>query len=396
MKLKPINEQVVCIVGASSGIGRETALRFARRGARLVVAARGAEGLESLVGEIRSAGGEARAVVCDVLHFEEVERVAAAAVEAYGRLDTWVHLAAVSIYAKFEETTPEEFKQVIETNLTGQAYGAMAALPHLRRAGGGALIHVSSVEARRALPYQSAYASSKHGMKGFLEAMRMELAREGVPISVTEVMPSSINTPFFNKARTKLGVKPMGVKPMYQPHLVADAILFAAENAVAEITVGGAGKALAVSQCISPRLTDTVLSLVAFEGQKTDEPKTEAAPDNLFHTLGGDHRVEGDFTHEARETSLYTWLETHPNVKRAVAAGAFGAIALLVGRALKNDRNNNDSHRDRSTRHIISRNDATGTRQPRTRRNVTRELKPWRTADGRRFAEASEGWMLDD
>lgn len=376
MKLKAINEQVVCIVGASSGIGRETALRFARRGARLVVAARGEQGLLTLVDEIRGAGGEAHALTCDVLRFDEVKRVADTAVEIYGRLDTWVHLAAVSIYATFEETTPDEFKQVIDTNLTGQAYGAMAALPHLRRAGGGALIHVSSVEARRALPYQSAYAASKHGMKGFIEAMRMELAREGVAVSVTEVMPSAINTPFFDKARTKLGVKPMGVKPIYQPHLVADAILYAAENAIAEITVGGAGKALAVSASVAPRLTDTVLSLVAFEGQRTDEPKGVDAPDNLFQSLDGYDYVEGDSAQDARETSLYTWLAMHPSVKRAVAAGALGVLALWATRAWKNSDDDNDSS---------PRNKRKSLRAPR--RTPQRNSQPKQT---------DEHWMLDD
>lgn len=188
MKLKPIEQLVVVIIGASSGIGRVTALRFAARGVKLILAARGQQGLSTLVDEIRRRGGEAKAVTCDVLHFEQVKAVADAAFEIYGRIDTWVHLAAASIYATFEQTTPEEFKQIIDTNLTGQAYGAMAALPHLKRKGRGALIHISSVEARRALPYQSAYASSKHGIKGFLEALRMELAREGTSISITEVM----------------------------------------------------------------------------------------------------------------------------------------------------------------------------------------------------------------
>lgn len=329
MKLKPINEQVVVVIGASSGIGRETALRFAARGARVVAAARGDEGLQSLVGEIERGGGEARSVVADATHADQMRHVAAMAVEWFGRIDTWVHAAAVSLYATFEETTPEEFKQIIDTNLTGAAYGAMAALPHLKREG-GALVVISSVEARRALPFQSAYAASKHGIKGFLEALRMELEREGSAVSVTEVMPSGINTPFFNKARTKLGVKPMPVKPIYQPSHVADAILFAAENPTPEITVGGAGKALAVLESFAPRLADRALEMVAFEGQRSDEPKPEGAPDNLYASLAGYDRVEGDFTDESRQTSLYTWLATHPAAARAITLGALGGLALLL------------------------------------------------------------------
>src|SRR5688572_6393849 len=126
MKLKPIKEQVVVVFGASSGIGRETALQFAHCGARVVVSARGANALDSLATEINAAGGQAIAVPADAAEFEQVKAVAERAVETYGRLDTWVHLAAISIYATFEQTTPEEFKRLIDVNLVGQAYGAMA------------------------------------------------------------------------------------------------------------------------------------------------------------------------------------------------------------------------------------------------------------------------------
>ena len=133
VKLKPVGEQVVVLMGASSGIGRETALRFARKGARVVVSARGEEGLDSLVEEIRAEGGDASYVVAEVTDFDQVKAVADRAVEEYGRLDSWVHLAAVGLFATFEQTTPEEFERVIDVNLRGQVYGAMAALPHLKR-----------------------------------------------------------------------------------------------------------------------------------------------------------------------------------------------------------------------------------------------------------------------
>lgn len=337
--LKPIKEQVVVIFGGSSGIGRATALSFAEQGAKVLVAARGEDGLKSVVEEIKANGGEANYVVADAVDFESVKNVAEIAAALHGRIDTWIHLAAVSLYATFEETTPDEFKQIIDVNLTGQAYGAMAALPHLKREGRGALIHISSVEARQALPYQSAYAASKHGMKGFLSALRLELQHEGIPISVTEIKPSGINTPFFNKARTKLDVKPMPVAPIYQPQIVADAILYAAENPVPEITVGGAGRALEVASTIAPRITDAVLGRIAFEGQKTDESKSENAADNLYYPLPGFNKVEGDFSEQARTKSSYTWTATHPFVTRLLAGVAFGAAASLLVRAAFNGKN---------------------------------------------------------
>src|SRR5215218_6603064 len=241
MRLKAVEEQVVVLMGASSGIGRETALRFAKRGAKVVVSARGEEGLDSLVEEIRREGGEAIAVPAETSQFEQVKAVADRAVEEYGRLDTWVHLAAVGLFATFEHTTPEEFGRVIDVNLMGQVYGAMAALPHLKREGRGALIHISSVEAKRSFPFHSAYGASKHGIDGFLEALRVELKHERWRVRVSQVMPGTINTPFFDKGRTKLGVKAVGVPPIYEPETVANIILYAAENPARDLVSGGGG-----------------------------------------------------------------------------------------------------------------------------------------------------------
>src|SRR5918997_4403746 len=190
VQLKPVRDQVVVLMGGSSGIGRETALRFAKSGAKVVVAARSEAGLRSLEDEIRELDGEATAVVADVTEFEQVEAVAQRAVEEYGRLDTWVHLAAVGLFAPFDQTEPEEFRRVVEVDLMGQVYGAMAALPRIKREGSGALVHISSVVGKRSAPLQSAYSASKHGIDGFLEALRVELLHDGWnSIGITNVMP---------------------------------------------------------------------------------------------------------------------------------------------------------------------------------------------------------------
>src|ERR671916_2191682 len=318
MQLKPIEEQVVVLMGASSGIGRETALRFARRGAKVVVSARNEEGLHSLVREIQGRGGQATAVVAEVSDFEQVEAVADRAVEEYGRLDTWVHLAAVGLYATFEQTTPEEFKRVVDVNLIGQVYGAMAALPHMKREERGALIHVSSLEAKRSFPFHSAYGAAKHGIDGFLEALRVELKHEGLPISVTQVLPGTINTPLFDKARTKLGVKPVGLPPIYEPETVADIILYAAENPARDLISGGAAQALIINQRLSPRMLDAILATRAgFSPQKTEEPRSEDDPDNLYAPIQGHDTARNGF--RALSRSLYNWLQMHPTVRRRAA-----------------------------------------------------------------------------
>jgi hypothetical protein len=245
-----------------------------------------------------------------------------------------VHLAAVGLFAAFEETTPEEFARVVDVNLMGQVYGAMVALPHLKRGGGGALIHVSSMGAKRSVPLQSAYCASKHGIDGFLEALRVELMREGAPVSVTQVMPATINTPFFDKARTKLGVKPVAPPPIYQPGVVADAVLFAAERPARDLVVGGAARAVVTAQQVSPRLLDVLLRRFGFGVHYTDDPKTEDAPDNLFDPVRGLDTVEGSFRHRAHPRSLYNRLELHPALKRATALGAaLAALAVLRGRS---------------------------------------------------------------
>jgi NAD(P)-dependent dehydrogenase (short-subunit alcohol dehydrogenase family) len=329
VQLKPVEEQVVALMGASSGIGRETALRFAERGARVVVSARSEEGLNSLVEEVRDKGGQATAIPAEVTDFEQVKAVANAAVEKYGRLDTWVHLAAVGLFATFEQTTPEEFARVIDVNLMGQVYGAMTALPHLKREGRGALIHISSVEAKRSFPFHSAYGASKHGIDGFLEALRVELKHEGWPISVTQVMPATINTPFFDKGRTKLGVKPVGIPPIYEPETVANVILYAAENPARDLVSGGAAQALIINQRLSPRMLDTVLATRAgFSPQLTDEPRSKDDPDNLYAPIEGHDTARNDF--RALSRSLYNWLEMHPTVRRGVAVGtALGLLGAL-------------------------------------------------------------------
>lgn len=331
MNLKPIAEQVVVVFGASSGIGRETAKQFAQRGAKVVVSARREESLDEVVREIEAAGGEAAALPAEVTDFSQVKAVADFAVMRYGRLDTWVHLAAVSVYAPFDRTAPDEFRRIIDVNLTGQAYGAMAALPHIRQKG-GSLIHVSSVEGEVAVPYHSAYAASKRGLVGMLDALRLELRREEVPVNVANIMPASINTPFFDNARTRLGVKPRGVPPDYEPDVVARTILYAAEHPVRDLYAGGAGAVLVGLRRFSPKLVDGLLNLVAFDLQKTDEPKSDTAPNNLFTPLPGRDGIQGSMSKEARSFSLYTWLETHPLARGVAMVGLAAGLFAFVAR----------------------------------------------------------------
>ena len=330
MKLKPLSEQVAVVFGASSGIGRQTALDMAARGAKVVAAARGEAGLHSLVDEIQAAGGQAFYVVADAANHPQVQNVAQECIRRYGGMDTWVHAAGVILFARVEDTTPEEFKQVMEVNLLGQIHGALAALPHLRQ-NGGALIHISSVEAIRAAPLQSAYAASKHGISGFLEGLRAELIHEGADVSVTEIMPAVINTPIWETGRNKTGKKVTGpLPPAYHPKVVADAILYAAENPVRDMVAGTAGLMVRYSERVSPALADYVSSWMGYR-QLTDEPADPDARDNLFKPVTDSDRVEGTLEGWKMDFDFFTWIRTRSSGAKAAAgaAGLAGVLAVL-------------------------------------------------------------------
>jgi NAD(P)-dependent dehydrogenase (short-subunit alcohol dehydrogenase family) len=286
------------------------------------------------VDEIRGFGGEATASVADVTVFEQVKAIADRTVEVYGRLDTWVHCPAIAVYAAFDKTTPEEFQRVIDVGLMGQVYGAMAALPHLKREGQGALIHVSSVLGRRSLPLQSSYCTAKHGMEGFIESLRVELQHEGIPISVTSVKPAAVNTPLYNNALTRLGVKPASLPPFYDPSLVADAILYVAEHPTRDFLVGDAARAIDLLQRLSPSLVDFILERVAFQLQRTSQPKSEDAPNNIYEPVPANDKVKGDFNN-LTIPSVSDWLDKNPPFKWGTIA-SIAALALLAAQAFNN------------------------------------------------------------
>ena len=323
-RLRPVGEQVVVIIGASSGMGRETARRFAERGARLVLGAREREGLDAVVEDCRSAGAQVEPIAVDVARYADVEAVAAFTVERFGRIDTWVQLAGIGVWSRFLDMTPEEFRQVVEVNLIGQANGAKAALPRLLEAGGGALIEVSSVEAEVPIADQTAYAASKHGMAGFLRALRMEVQDDDLPIAVTQILPSSIDTPFFASARTRLGVQPAPIGPVYDPGVAAAAIVHAAEHPSGDIRIGGAGVAMAALYKLAPGLTGSILRRVTRIQQRSDIPKSSVAPDNLMHPLDGPREVRDLGT--GRRFSVATWAQLHPRVVWTAVAGGVGVV----------------------------------------------------------------------
>jgi NAD(P)-dependent dehydrogenase (short-subunit alcohol dehydrogenase family) len=331
MKLRPIEEQVVVITGATSGIGRAAALEFARRGAKVVVSGRSQSAVDALVDEIRGLPAAAIGFPAEVKDYHQLKALADRAAETYGRIDTWVHSAAVMMYASVRQTDPEEYRQMLEVNLLGQIYGAQAALPYLERQG-GALILIGSGESKRALPLQSAYAASKFGLVGFADALRVELAHANAPVSVTSILPAGINTPLYDKALTRLGTKPRPLGVFYQPEEVARAILYAAEHPVRDLYVGSGARLLDLVERISPRLVDFVLERMAFRGQRTEIPKSPSAPNNLYQHLAGHDQVRGSLGHKTWEISPYTRWRTNPAARWAVSLLALAGGAFFFAR----------------------------------------------------------------
>jgi short-subunit dehydrogenase len=332
LKLKRLENQVMVITGATSGIGLVTARRAAERGARVVLCSRNEPELRETVAAIEQSGGTARSVVADVANRNEVERLAATAVEEFGALDTWVNNAGVSFYGRLTEVAIEDMRRLFEVNFWGTVYGARAAVARLRR-NGGALINLGSVLSDRAIPLQGAYAASKHAVKGFTDALRMELEEERAPISVTLIKPSAIDTPYFEHAKNYMAVEPKPPAPVYAPDVVANAILRAAEHPVRDITIGGGGRLLSALGTALPRLTDIYMERAMFSSQRSAVP-SESRAGNLYQPAAGGARERGEYRGHVMRSSMYTKAALSPG-KALLAAGlglaVFAGLRSLTG-----------------------------------------------------------------
>ena len=329
--LRPIHDQVIVVVGATSGIGRETALRFAERGARLVVTARDEPALQALATELRERGATAVEILAgDVADEGNAPAIVDLATRTFGRIDTWAHIAGVEIFATLEETRPAEFRRLIEVNLLGVAYAAMAAVPVLRSGQGGAFIAVSSVEADVPIPAQAAYAASKHGVAGLLRTLRMELENDGAPVAVTQVQPYGIDTPLFRVALDRMDAPPRPASPPYDPGVVAELIVHAAEHPSRELFAGGLGWLSAMSQRYAPRLSEAVLARIGERMTKGGGPGLTSAPGtgNLFRPLPGTTAIRGGYG--GRTFSVGNRLQMTPTPVRLAALAVVGAVGALA------------------------------------------------------------------
>ena len=328
VRLKPLGDQVIVITGASSGIGLVTAKQAAAAGARVLLVARNQASLDAAVAEIRAAGGRATALAADVADEQKVDAIAEVARREFGTIDTWVNNAAVSMYGRVMELPTGDLRRQMDVNYWGQVYGSRAAVRAMQERG-GALINVGSALSDRAIPLQAGYCAAKHALKGFTDALRMELEEAGVPISVTLVKPASIDTPFFDKARTYMDTEPQPVPPVYAPEVAAHVILRAATEPIREILAGGAGAKLSLARLL-PRLADLYMERWTFDAQRSREPARSRA-DNLYLHVDDDGGERGkNWDGHTRESSLYTKASLNPLIACAIAAGVTVAFAAAV------------------------------------------------------------------
>jgi len=290
---KSLAEQVIVVTGASSGIGLCTALLAAERGAQVVLLAR-SDVLEDIVAEIRAEGGRADAFQVDVSNREDVARVAADIVSRYGRIDTWVNNAGVSIYGRLHEVPDADHRRLFEVNFWGLVNGSLAALPALK-ASGGVLVNLGSEVSDAVIPLQGMYTASKHAVKGFTDALRVEQERvDQQPISIVLIQPTATNTPFPQNARNYLEHEPKLPSPLIDPHRVAEAILDAAENGGREAKVGALAHVNTAMSKILPRLADRMSARQAARQERSAPPRDpEGAlfkPGERGHVYGTDSR----------------------------------------------------------------------------------------------------------
>jgi short-subunit dehydrogenase len=313
----------VVITGASSGIGLTTAEMAAKAGARVILSSRNESDLLDVVNRIRANGGRAFHIVGDVADPDAVDAIADLAIEQFGSIDTWVNNAGVGMYGKLTETPLADKRRLFDVDFWGVVHGCRTAVRHMR-AGGGAIINIGSVASDRAAPLLGIYSAAKHAVKGYTDALRMELEHDAIPISVSLVKPASINTPFIDHARSHMDTEPEYIPPVYAPEEAARAILKCAERPIRDVLVGGSGKFLSGMGQMAPRSMDVYMEATAFEQQQRNAPNDRV---DALDEPQRDGQRRGRTQRYTMTRSVYTRMATSPAGRMfpLLAAGALAA-----------------------------------------------------------------------
>jgi NAD(P)-dependent dehydrogenase (short-subunit alcohol dehydrogenase family) len=326
--------EVVVVTGASAGLGRAIARRFARDGAAVALLARGRDGLEGARRDCERLGGKGLVIPTDVSDAAAVERAAAEVEAELGPIDIWVNNAMVSVFSPVMEMRAEEYQRVTNVTYLGYVHGTLAALKRMSARDRGVIIQVSSALAYRSIPLQSAYCAAKHAILGFTASLRTELIHERSNVRVTLVHMPALNTPQFSWVKSRLPRKPQPVPPIFEPEVGADAVAWAARNDCGrEISVGWPSVEAVYGNKLVPGYADRYLAKTGFASQQTNEPADPDRPNNLWEPLPGDHGAHGRFDSRAHPFSIELWLRTHRELATLVGVGLAGALlGVLPGR----------------------------------------------------------------
>jgi NAD(P)-dependent dehydrogenase (short-subunit alcohol dehydrogenase family) len=325
--------KVVVITGASAGVGRATAVAFARRGASIGLLARGIAGLEAARRDVEAAGGKALVLPTDTADAEAVDAAATAVEQRFGPIDIWINNAMASVFAPVQQMRVEEYRRVTEVTYLGYVHGTLAALKRMRPRNRGRIIQVGSALAYRGIPLQSAYCAAKHAVQGFCDSLRSELIHDRSRIRVTSLQMPALNTPQFRWVLSRLPRKGQPVPPIFQPEVAARAILWAATHNRREVLVGWPSFKAVWGNKLFPSVGDWYLGRQGYDAQQTTEPRDPDRPHNLWDPVDQevDHGAHGVFDDRARDRSWHLWLTMHRGpVVRTVAGAAAGVLLALA------------------------------------------------------------------
>lgn len=329
--------EVIAVTGASGGIGRASAIEFARTGAKVALIARGEAGLAGAAREVEDAGGQALTVAADVSDPKAIGAAIDRIETEFGAIDVWVNVAFTSVFARFDEIAPEEFKRVTEVSYLGYVYSTMAILPRMKKRGRGTIVHVGSTLAYRGIPLQSAYCGAKHAIQGFHESLRAELLHDKSPINVTMVQMPAVNTPQFSWVLSRLPKQAQPVPPIYQPEVAGRGVVYAAAHPRRrEYWVGSSTAGTLIANAIAPGILDRYLGRTGFSSQQTPEDRDPEQPVNLWEPADetADFGTRGVFSDRSKDVSLQLWASHNHGTLAALGAGlgagvGAGLIALL-------------------------------------------------------------------
>ena len=323
--------EVVVITGASAGVGRATAQRFAKEGARIGLIARGTDGLEGARREVEKLGGKALVIPVDVADADKIEAAAAEIEAELGEIDIWVNNAMTSVFAPIKQMTADEFRRVTEVTYLGYVYGTLAALKRMLPRDRCVIVQVGSALAYRGIPLQSAYCAAKHAIQGFCDSLRCELLHDNSNVKVTMLQMPAFNTPQFGWVKSRLPRKAQPVPPIFQPEVGAEAIYFAAHNPRREFYVGLPSVEAIIANKIAPGLLDRYLARTGYDSQQYDGAEDPNRPNNLWQPLAGDHGAHGAFDARASDWSPQLWTSEHRGwiATGVIALALSGLIALL-------------------------------------------------------------------